>query len=72
MIKTTTSTNGIGLSLDTSKVNIAYAANGANGQTTNAYKMDLTSTDVDLIQKATVAANGVVEYDVQNIYHYCC
>ena len=63
MIKTTTNTNGIGLSLDTSKVNIAYAANGANGQTTS-----LTSgfnfTDGDHT-KATVAANGVVKYDAK-------
>ena len=63
MIKTTTNTNGIGLSLDTSKVNIAYAANGANGQTTS-----LTSgfnfTDGDYT-KATVAANGVVKYDAK-------
>jgi len=63
MIKTTTNTNGIGLSLDISKVNIAYAANGANGQTTS-----LTSgfnfTDGDHT-KATVAANGVVKYDAK-------
>jgi len=63
MIKTTTNTSGIGLSLDTSKVNIAYAANGANGQTTS-----LTSgfnfTDGDHT-KTTVAANGVVKYDAK-------
>ena len=63
MIKTTTNTSGIGLSLDTSKVNIVYAANGANGQTTS-----LTSgfnfTDGDHT-KATVAANGVVKYDAK-------
>ena len=63
MIKTTTNTNGIGLALDTSKVNIAYAANGANGQTTS-----LTSgfnfTDGNHT-KATVGASGVVKYDAK-------
>ena len=63
MIKTTTSTNGIGLSLDTSKVNIAYAANGANGQTTSLTN-GFNFTDGDHT-KATVAANGVVEYDAK-------
>ena len=63
MIKTTTNTNGIGLALDTSKVNIAYAANGVNGQTTS-----LTSgfnfTDGNHT-KATVGASGVVKYDAK-------
>ena len=63
MIKTTTNTNGIGLSLDTSKVNIAYAANGLNGQTTS-LASGLNFTDGDHT-KATVAASGVVKYDAK-------
>ena len=63
MIKTTTNTNGIGLSLDTSKVNIAYAANGLNGQTTS-IASGLNFTDGDHT-KATVAASGVVKYDAK-------
>ena len=63
MIKTTTNTNGIGLSLDTSKVNIAYAANGLNGQTTS-IASGFNFTDGDHT-KATVAANGVVKYDAK-------
>ena len=63
MIKTTTNTNGIGLSLDTSKVNIAYAANGLNGQTTS-IASGFNFTDGDHT-KATVAASGVVKYDAK-------
>ena len=63
MIKTTTNTNGIGLSLDTSKVNIAYAANGLNGQTTN-LASGFNFTD-GAHTKATVAASGVVKYDAK-------
>ena len=63
MIKTTTNTNGIGLSLDTSKVNIAYAANGLNGQTTS-LASGFNFTDGDHT-KATVAASGVVKYDAK-------
>ena len=63
MIKTTTNTNGIGLSLDTSKVNIAYAANGLNGQTTN-LASGFNFIDGDHT-KATVAASGVVKYDAK-------
>ena len=63
MIKTTTNTNGIGLSLDTSKVNIAYAANGLNGQTTS-IASGFNFTDGEHT-KATVAANGVVKYDAK-------
>ena len=63
MIKTTTNTNGIGLSLDTSKVNIAYTANGLNGQTTS-IASGLNFTDGDHT-KATVAASGVVKYDAK-------
>ena len=63
MIKTTTNTNGIGLSLDTSKVNIAYAANGTNGQTTS-LASGFNFTDGDHT-KATVATNGVVKYDAK-------
>ena len=63
MIKTTTNTNGIGLSLDTSKVNIAYAANSLNGQTTS-IASGFNFTDGDHT-KATVAASGVVKYDAK-------
>ncbi len=63
MIKTTTNTNGIGLSLDTSKVNIAYTANGLNGQTTS-LASGFNFTDGDHT-KATVAASGVVKYDAK-------
>ena len=63
MIKTTTNANGIALSLDTSKVNIAYAANGLNGQTTS-IASGLNFTDGDHT-KATVAASGVVKYDAK-------
>ena len=63
MIKTTTNTNGIGLSLDTSKVNIAYTANGLNGQTTS-IASGFNFTDGDHT-KATVAASGVVKYDAK-------
>ena len=63
MIKTTTNTNGIGLSLDTSKVNIAYAANGLNGQTTS-IASGFNFTDGDHT-KATVDSNGVVKYNAK-------
>ena len=63
MIKTTTNTNGIGLSLDTSKVNIAYTANGLNGQTTS-LASGFNFTDGNHT-KATVAASGVVKYDAK-------
>ena len=63
MIKTTTNTNGIGLSLDTSKVNIAYTANGTNGQTTS-LASGFNFTDGNHT-KATVAASGVVKYDAK-------
>ena len=63
MIKTTTNNNGIGLSLDTSKVNIAYTANGLNGQTTS-LASGFNFTDGDHT-KATVAASGVVKYDAK-------
>ena len=63
MIKTTTNANGIGLSLDTSKVNIAYAANGTNGQTTN-LASGFNFTDGDHT-KATVDSNGVVKYNAK-------
>ena len=63
MIKTTTNTNGIGLSFDTSKVNIAYTANGLNGQTTS-LASGFNFTDGDHT-KATVAASGVVKYDAK-------
>ena len=63
MIKTSTNTNGIGLSLDTSKVTIAYAANGLNGQTTN-LASGFNFIDGDHT-KATVAASGVVKYDAK-------
>ena len=63
MIKTTTNTNGIDLSLDTSKVNIAYTANGLNGQTTS-LASGFNFTDGDHT-KATVAASGVVKYDAK-------
>ena len=63
MIKTTTNTNGIGLSLDTSKVNIAYAANGLNGQTTS-LASGFNFSDGDHT-KATVDSNGVVKYDAK-------
>ena len=63
MIKTTTNTNGIGLSLDASKVNIAYTANGLNGQTTS-LASGFNFTDGNHT-KATVAASGVVKYDAK-------
>ena len=63
MIKTTTNANGIGLSLDTSKVAVAYAANGTNGQTTSlASGFDFTDGNHT---KATVGASGVVKYDAE-------
>ena len=63
MIKTTTNTNGIGLSLDTSKVAVAYAANGTNGQTTS-LASGFNFTDGNHT-KATVGASGVVKYDAK-------
>ena len=63
MIKTTTNANGIGLSLDTSKVTVAYTANGTNGQTTS-LASGFNFTDGNHT-KATVGASGVVKYDAK-------
>ena len=63
MIKTATNTNGIGLSLDTSKVTIAYAANGTNSQTTS-LASGFNFSDGDHT-KATVDSNGVVKYNAK-------
>ena len=63
MIKTSTNTNGIGLSLDTSKVTIAYAANSKNDQTTS-LAGGFNFTD-GAHTEATVAASGVVKYDAK-------
>ena len=63
MIKTSTNTNGIGLSLDTSKVTIAYAANGTNSQTTS-LASGFNFSDGDHT-KATVDSNGVVKYNAK-------
>ena len=63
MITTNATSAGIGLSLNTNNVKIAYAANGLNGQTTS-IASGLNFTDGDHT-KATVAANGVVKYDAK-------
>ena len=63
MITTNATSAGIGLSLNTNNVKIAYAANGTNGQTTS-IASGLNFTDGDHT-KATVAASGVVKYDAK-------
>ena len=63
MITTDATSAGIGLSLNTNNVKIAYAANGLNGQTTS-IASGLNFTDGDHT-KATVAASGVVKYDAK-------
>ena len=63
MITTNATSAGIGLSLNTNNVKIAYAANGLNGQTTS-IASGLNFTDGDHT-KATVAASGVVKYDAK-------
>ena len=63
MITTNATSAGIGLSLNTNNVKIAYAANGLNGQTTN-LASGFNFIDGDHT-KATVAASGVVKYDAK-------
>ena len=63
MITTNATSAGIGLSLNTNNVKIAYAANGLNGQTTS-IASGFNFTDGDHT-KATVAASGVVKYDAK-------
>ena len=63
MITTNATSAGIGLSLNTNNVKIAYAANGLNGQTTS-LASGFNFTDGDHT-KATVAASGVVKYDAK-------
>ena len=63
MITTNATSAGIGLSLNTNNVKIAYAANGLNGQTTS-IASGLNFTDGDHT-KATVAASGIVKYDAK-------
>ena len=63
MITTNATSAGIGLSLNTNNVKIAYASNGLNGQTTS-IASGLNFTDGDHT-KATVAASGVVKYDTK-------
>ena len=63
MITTNATSAGIGLSLNTNNVKIAYAANGTNGQTTS-LASGFNFTDGDHT-KATVAASGVVKYDAK-------
>ena len=63
MITTNATSAGIGLSLNTNNVKIAYASNGLNGQTTS-IASGLNFTDGDHT-KATVAASGVVKYDAK-------
>ena len=63
MITTNATSAGIGLSLNTNNVKIAYTANGLNGQTTS-LASGFNFTDGDHT-KATVAASGVVKYDAK-------
>ncbi|RHL88531.1 hypothetical protein DWZ94_09085, partial [Veillonella atypica] len=63
MITTNATSAGIGLSLNTNNVKIAYAANGLNGQTTSIVS-GFNFTDGDHT-KATVGASGVVKYDAK-------
>ena len=63
MITTNATSAGIGLSLNTNNVKVAYAANGINGQTTS-IASGFNFTDGDHT-KATVAASGVVKYDAK-------
>ena len=63
MITTNATSSGVGLSLNTNNVKIAYAANGINGQTTS-LASGFNFTDGDHT-KATVATNGVVKYDAK-------
>ena len=63
MITTNATSAGIGLSLNTNNVKVAYAANGTNGQTTS-IASGFNFTDGDHT-KATVAASGVVKYDAK-------
>ena len=63
MITTNATSAGIGLSLNTNNVKIAYAANGLNGQTTS-IASGFNFTDGDHT-KATVGASGVVKYDAK-------
>ena len=63
MITTNATSAGVGLSLNTNNVKIAYAANGTNGQTTS-LASGFNFTDGDHT-KATVATNGVVKYDAK-------
>ena len=63
MITTNATSSGVGLSLNTNNVKIAYAANGTNGQTTS-LASGFNFTDGDHT-KATVATNGVVKYDAK-------
>ena len=63
MITTNATSAGIGLSLNTNNVKIAYAANGSNGQTTS-IASGFNFTDGDHT-KATVGASGVVKYDAK-------
>ena len=63
MITTNATSAGIGLSLNTNNVKVAYAANGLNGQTTS-IASGFNFTDGDHT-KATVAASGVVKYDAK-------
>ena len=63
MITTNATSAGIGLSLNTNNVKIAYAANGLNGQTTS-IASGFNFTDGNHT-KATVGASGVVKYDAK-------
>ena len=63
MITTNATSAGIGLSLDTNNVKIAYAANGTNGQTTS-LASGFNFSDGDHT-KATVDSNGVVKYNAK-------
>ena len=63
MITTNATSAGIGLSLNTNNVKIAYAANGLNGQTTS-IASGFNFTDGDHT-KATVDSNGVVKYNAK-------
>ena len=63
MITTNATSAGIGLSLNTNNVKIAYAANGTNGQTTS-LASGFNFSDGDHT-KATVESNGVVKYNAK-------
>ncbi|WP_281741288.1 YadA-like family protein [Veillonella atypica] len=63
MITTNATSAGIGLSLNTNNVKIAYAANGTNGQTTS-LASGFNFSDGDHT-KATVDSSGVVKYNAK-------